>query len=263
MNFWLVDSHVHLHPCFEIEKFFDHCFSNLLKNSTNPSVSGILFLTQTKNENSFEELKKISTIFDSTKKSAKYFISTLNDNLSLKVESIENGLKLFIISSFQIVTKEKLEVLSIGTLNRKSDGLPIEEIIKNVLDDNAIPIIPWGFGKWYGKRGKIINKIMEQNIPNLFWGDNGGRSNLLPYPSQFRNPNIKILPGSDPLPFIEEIKKPFSYGFKFHSEINDNMFWKDVYKLILNPDFKVEKFGNLTRSYTFLKTQIKVQLQKR
>ena len=51
-------------------------------------------------------------------------------------------------------------------------------------------------------------RIMKK-IPNMFLGDNGGRSSMLPYPTQFNLAEaneMKILPGSDPLPFPQEAK---------------------------------------------------------
>ncbi len=262
MTQWLVDSHVHFYNCFDREKFFDNVFNNLLKNSNKLGANAIIFLTQGRKENSYNELKNVSVIFDYVTQKNKYIISSLDDNLCLKVQSIKENLKLFIIPGFQIVTKENLELLSIGTLKRQKDGLTLEETINNVIQDEAIPIIPWGFGKWYGKRGNIVNDIIHLNIPNLFLGDNGGRTYLLPYPSQFNHKNIKILPGSDPLPLKQEIIKPLSYGFKFDATLNESNIWKELKSLVISPKFKILKFGKIANPYAFLITQIKINFSK-
>jgi hypothetical protein len=100
----------------------------------------------------------------------------------------------------------------------------------------------------------------------LFLGDNGGRSSLLPYPTQFNlaeTNGMKILPGSDPLPFPQEAKRPMSYGFISNINFDETKPWESVKKSLLGTDLKIEKFGNLTSVPMFIKTQIAMQIKKR
>lgn len=265
MKLWIADSHVHFHKCFSEEKFFDNCINNILQASHNSEANGIIFLAQGNHEDSFNFLRQKKIIKCLINPKINYIVSETQDNSAIELRWIERGITILIIPGFQIVTKENLELLSLGTMIRHSDGSPIEETISNVFNTGGIPVLPWGFGKWYGKRGEIVNEIIEKNIQNLFLGDNGGRTNLLPYPPQFKNAirkKIKILPGSDPLPFPQEMIRPLSYGFKFTAEINNSSPWTEIKKKLLDQSFKVDTYGGLTNPFKFLKTQLTLQLKK-
>ncbi len=79
-----------------------------------------------------------------------------------------NGHKIFFIAGRQIVTSEKLEVLALGLREDFKDNKPIEEVIDYIILKNALPVIPWGVGKWSGKRGAIVENLIEQN-PKFFF----------------------------------------------------------------------------------------------
>ncbi len=265
MKLWVADSHVHFHKCFNEEKFFDNCFKNILQASQNSEANGILFLTQGKHEDSFNFLRQKKIIKSLINPQITYSISNTQDNSVIELKWNKREIKILIISGFQIITRENLEVLSLGTAVRQNDSLPIRETIIGIKNLGGIPILPWGFGKWYGKRGKLINEIIDEQIPNLFLGDNGGRANLLLYPQQFNSAakhGIRVLPGSDPLPFPGEEIKPLSFGFKFIAEISISNPWADVKKILLADNFSMEPFGKLTSPWNFIKSQLAVRFRK-
>ena len=79
-------------------------------------------------------------------------------------------------------------------------------VIRAVQENNALPVIPWGAGKWMGKRGEIVRRIMEdQKYYPVFMGDNGNRPFFWKKPAIFDEAkekfNIANISGSDPLPF--------------------------------------------------------------
>ena len=84
-------------------------------------------------------------------------------------------------------------------------------------------VLPWGFGKWTFGRGAIINSFLEsKEHPELFLGDNSGRPDFLPKSHLFakaREKGIRVLPGSDSLPFNWEKIKPGSFGFMLSQPI--------------------------------------------
>lgn len=268
MTLWAVDSHVHFHKCFDEGLFFDSCFNNLSKISSSSVKHGLLFFTESKNEDSFNYLKSKTKIKSTLNENTNYLVNKIDKGCAIDVNWIEGGMRILIFPGFQVVTKENLEVLSLGTIKRLSDGLLIEETISNVISLGGIPVLPWGFGKWFGNRGKKIDEMINKRIPDLFLGDNGGRSSILPFPTQFDLAEIngmKILPGSDPLPFPQEAKRPMSYGFIFDANINfdESNPWESVKRSLLGDDLEIEKFGNLTSPLAFTRTQIAMQIKKR
>jgi hypothetical protein len=265
MALWAVDSHIHFHKCFTEVLFFESCFKNI--SSINHSVikNGILFFTEGKNEDSFNYLRTLKKIQNPKTKETFSFDEIENGN-AIKISTNKNDVRIIILPGFQIVTKENLEVLSLGTKTRLLDGDAIESTIDKVISLGGIPVLPWGFGKWYGNRGKKVDEIIMKRIPNLLLGDNGGRSSMLPYPTQFNLAEangMKILPGSDPLPFPQEAKRPMSFGFLAKINFDEKKPWESVKKSLLDENLKIEKFGNLTSPFAFVKTQIAMQIKKR
>ncbi|MDD1469485.1 hypothetical protein MEO43_30575, partial [Dolichospermum sp. ST_sed5] len=215
MTLWAVDSHVHFHDCFDKGLFFESCFENMSKISYSEIKTGMLFLTEGRNEDSYNFLRTIHEIKNPLSKEI-FRIKDIGEGVAIEVKSPPKGMKVIIFPGFQIVTKENIEVLSLGTKKRLPDGSSIGNTISDVLSLGGIPVLPWGFGKWYGTRGKKVEELIMKIIPDLFLGDTGGRSSVLPYPTQFNLAEangMKILPGSDPLPFPKEAKRPMSYGF--------------------------------------------------
>lgn len=266
MTVWAVDSHVHFHKCFDEGLFFDSCFNNLNKIKSSAITSGMLFFTEGRNENFFNELRSKSKIKSSLKEKTDYVIDEFEQGIALEVRRIEAGMRVVIFPGFQIVTKENLEVLALGVNERIRDGLLIEDTISNVISFGGIPVLPWGFGKWFGNHGKKINEIINKSIPLLFLGDNGGRSGLLPYPNQFKFAEckgIKILPGSDPLPFPREVNRVMSYGFTFDVNLDESKPWLSVKDKFLDKKFDPCKFGKLTSPKNFIQTQLSMQIKKR
>ncbi|MEM1170460.1 MAG: hypothetical protein AAGJ08_15610 [Cyanobacteria bacterium P01_H01_bin.35] len=86
-------------------------------------------------------------------------LTPTQESISIYATNNENQ-KIFIIAGRQIVTAEKLEVLALISDSEFADGLPLETTIKNIVSKNGIPVLPWGVGKWIGKRGKILQKLL-------------------------------------------------------------------------------------------------------
>jgi hypothetical protein len=226
---------------------------------------GILFFTEGRNEDSYNYLRTLTEIRNPLSKQI-FRLNEIGNGNAIKLSSNSNDIRLIIFPGFQIVTKENLEVLSLGTKKRLPDGNSIENTISDVLSLGGIPVLPWGFGKWYGNRGKKVDELIMKKIPDLFLGDNGGRSSLLPYPTQFNLAEangMKILPGSDPLPFAHEAKRPMSYGFISNINFDESKPWESVKSSLVGVDLKMEKFGSLTSPLAFIKTQIAMQIKKR
>jgi hypothetical protein len=265
MNLWAVDSHVHFHKCYDEGLFFDSCFNNLIKFAPSSVKNGLLFFTEGRNEDSFNFFKTKKKIKSTLNEKIDYIVNLLTDEKIIELKWIESGMRVIMLQGFQIVTKENLEVLSLGTNKRLPDGNSIENTISDVLSLGGIPVLPWGFGKWYGNRGKKIDELIMKRIPNLFLGDNGGRTTLLPNPPQFKLAEangLEILPGSDPLPFLQEAKRPMSYGFLTKIDFDEERPWESVQQSLLDESLNIEKFGDLTSPLAFIKTQLVMQVRK-
>jgi hypothetical protein len=125
--------------------------------------------------------------------------------------------RLCVIAGRQIVTRERLEVLALGTTAPLPDGEPIDATLAAVEATGAAAVLPWGVGKWLGARGAIVERFLaDAKWRNVFLGDHGNRLELGADPARFaaaRRAGRAVLPGSDPLPLAGEEARVGAYGF--------------------------------------------------
>lgn len=171
---------------------------------------------------------------------------------------------LILVAGRQIVTAERLEVLAIGTETQYSDGAPIEQVLRDVRETGALAVIPWGFGKWMGQRGKVLDALLRREN-GLVLGDNSGRPRVLPYPSQFvaaQKLGMRILPGSDPLPFASENRRPGSYGVILESAIDLATPGRDLRRLLADHEIAITPYGAPEQTLRFVRNQVRMQVVK-
>jgi hypothetical protein len=137
----------------------------------------------------------------------------------------KNGEGFFIAAGRQIVTREHLEILALLTTEQFKDGEPMESVLENILSKDAIPIIPWGVGKWIGKRGTFLKHFLTHAAPSiLYLGDTGSRPSFWGTPYLFKiaaKNGIRVLAGADPLPIVSDVCRPGSYGSVIFAKLNE------------------------------------------
>lgn len=269
----LVDAHVHIYDCFDLEKFFDAAYANFKSAAEQLShgsdLTGILLLAETSKDDWFQRLADYAdgNELPEGKDTGNWNFRRADEAHSLLAESGDSK-NLILIAGRQIVAREGLEILALFTTERFEDGAPIEKLIDDIIDKDAVPVIPWGVGKWFGNRGKVVKKIIENHNNALFYlGDNGNRPVFWPQPKLFRQAGqrgIQVLPGSDPLPFVSESVRAGSYGFVMQTQIDfkeSAMLIKQM--LIDGANNALRVFGRLEKSHRFLLNQLRTQVRKR
>jgi hypothetical protein len=268
----LIDAHVHIYDCFDLDKFFDSAYANFKSAAEqfdrNNDFTGILLLTETSVDNWFSHLSDYAEEkgIPLDKKKSKWKIRHTCESNSLIAES--GGSKnLLLIAGRQIATSEGLEILALSTLDNFKDGNPIKKLIAEIKDKGGIPVIPWGFGKWLGRRGKILSDLMMEREHNSFYlGDNGGRPKFLATPFHFKlakKKGIRIFPGSDPLPFKAEYWRAGSYGFSVFESISFNCPWCGLRNILNKSELCINPYGSYENLFRFLHNQIAMQIRKR
>jgi hypothetical protein len=258
-----VDSHVHIYDCFDLEYFFNSAFKNFTfyskKISDSEKFTGILCLTEGGDYNYFRKIHE-------NPKSLKlkgFKIDRTSEENSIKISDGIN--RIFLIAGQQIVTSENLEVLALGTINRFRNGNTINETLDELKKESIITIIPWGVGKWLGKRESIIKTLISTRN-SFFVGDNGNRPGVWKLPFIFQlahDKGIYNLPGSDPLSFSSEAAKPGSFGFYIAKNISDDYPFNQLKLIVLNYDNQFNTYGKPEKTFTFLRNQIIIQINKK
>lgn len=209
-----VDAHVHLHRIFDLAAFLTSAARNVAAAARALCVAerdaiGVLLLSEGANEGAFARLRSAGV------GAPAWTVEATHESESLRVR--EGGrLRLIVIAGRQIVTREGVEVLSLLSGVNVTDGMPLGATIDAVRLANGIPVLPWGFGKWTMRRGKLVAEMLRSRPRDVFLGDNGGRLGTAPEPrllAEARRLGVPVLPGSDPLPFRGEQSRAGAFGF--------------------------------------------------
>lgn len=193
----VVDFHGHLYPSYDLNLLFESLIRNSRKRYPETTGIHVMFLAEREGQDWFEK----------TQKQGEHVLACgwnckpLSDGITLELE--KNGSGVFLVSGRQIISKERLEVLSLGYDCRIVDGVPIDDIIDQILQGGGIPVLPWAPGKWLFERGDIVQRVLDERGKSIIYvGDTCMRPSLYSGGKVFaksREDGFTHLPGSDPL----------------------------------------------------------------
>ena len=212
----IVDAHVHYHACFDVGTFFDSVVGNSRRiafqsDLQEPPPTCLLFADNAE-QHSLRALSEAGS-------SLSGWVVHRTAEESSRVAKRDN-LCLYLITGRQVITSEGIEVLVLASGDRIPDRLSLDESLSAAFDAEAIVALPWGFGKWWFRRGAIVQKAIVAHAAGtdkgeLYLGDNSGRAQLYPDPRMFnlaRELGMRILPGSDPLPIPDHVSSAGRFG---------------------------------------------------
>jgi len=266
-----VDAHVHFYDCFDPLTFFNCAQKNFIDAAEQAGVgnvySAVLFLSERSSENWFQWLVDAAAKGEAIGhgQGGCWQLQYNEKDASIKAVS-NNGTPLYIIPGRQVVTKESLEVLLLGTLETFDDKVPLTELLERVRDNDVISVMPWGVGKWLGKRGEIVkNTVLNETGQNFFIGDIAGRPAVWPQPSLFglaASKGIRLLQGTDPLPIPTAAAMPGCYGFSIKMSQLGEMPAQQIKNRILNPEATTVPYGVRENPLKFLSNQFLLRARR-
>ena len=207
MTACLLDCHVHLYDAFPPAAFLDAAAGTVARQARRAGLPGdtpgVLMLVLTPAERAPAE------VFDPVPPGWTARVADGHGTLCL---SRAGAPDLHFVPGRQIVTAEGLEVLGLGLTRPVAGGLPSAETIRRVAAAGAVPVLPYGVGKWLGRRGALVRALAaDPAMPaDLAFGDISGRLGLFGRPALLTGLEAGgriVLPGSDPLPFPDEVAK--------------------------------------------------------
>lgn len=260
----LVDGHVHYHACFGVLRFLEAAVTNFksaVVEAGDPEALGCLMLT----ENSWSHFFRSCSEGLVEREAPGWRVQETAEACSLLV-SRDEQVRLIIVAGRQVVAANRLEVLALATAQEFPDGLPFGDAVQSVVASGAIPVLPWGFGKWTGARGRTVRDLLSSpQADRLYLGDNGGRPARTPTPTLFRLAEargVPVLPGSDPLPIPAEATKPGRYGFVVRGPVDLQTPASSV-RAALSARAQPTQFGRLERLGTFVLRQTQLRVRRR
>jgi len=266
----VVDAHAHLYPGFGVCSFLRGASANLSEAVTGEALHAqstcVVFLLSTPAGNGFRRLKEAIEREKQDCIGAENSVNVPEERVSMCLTLRHGGQTLVVIAGRQIVSRDRLEVLALGTRQRFEEGQSTETLIRKVSREGAIPVLPWGVGKWLGRRGRLVEELIEDStLPPFFLGDSANRPAFWPRPSQFRRAEergIKNLPGSDPLPFPHEARCVGRSGVVLNGSLDLRNPAQDLKRKLLDPSTSFQQFGRRETPIRFVRNQLKMQLRK-
>ena len=259
MTSFLIDSHVHLYPCFDINKAINKSWNNFASiekkaAGINKNVKRVWLLTERSDMHMFTTLFHVQ-LTNYTPKPGK-------DNCLYLVEKATEK-ALIIFPGRQIITHERLEICALGCDVIIQDRLlSTRDVIIKVLDQGGIPAVNWAPGKWFGKRGRLVSELFDQFSPEeLLISDTTMRPAVWTTPrliSAARRQGFQMVCGSDPLPFPGEEKWLGSYCTLASGTWNDDRPLDSLKNLLLQPQHSLRICGNRSGLLSFINRQYKI-----
>lgn len=262
----LIDGHVHVYDCYDLEKFFQNAVTNLEHTANlwfpdEEPHQNIFLLTEGKENRFFNKFKDTGAL--PNQPGFRFLDTGESCSLMLTREGKTVG---YLLNGRQIVTRENLEVLHVATDTYIPDGEPIQQVVETIISNNQIAILAWGVGKWMFQRGKIIRDLIRNyQSPYLFVGDNSARPVFWPAPDLYnaaREHGLRLLNGSDPLPFTGEERKPGTFGFSVQGRFDPQKPAHSLRQILSTPETAIQLFGRRDHFFSFFSRQAKIYLKK-
>ncbi|MFG0304939.1 MAG: hypothetical protein ACF8Q5_01855 [Phycisphaerales bacterium JB040] len=250
-----VDAHVHLHPEHSLARVYARAARRFARVA--PGTRGVLMLTQTTRAR-----EALTSLADEPRGWA---FEPLEPGLSGLARHPDRG-EVFVVQGLQIVTRDRLEVLGLAMSVPVFDHLDTRETIEAVLAGDGFPVLPWGVGKWWGERGKLIGDLVRNaRHGDLALGDNAGRPWGWPRPRQFRlaeERGIPVLPGSDPLAIPGHQTRPAKYGLLANLTLDPVAPAASLRAWLKGISASPEPFGRRTDPVSFVLDQASIRARK-
>lgn len=208
----LIDAHVHIHAAAEAPEVLDAAAANFAAEATRlrqREWTGVLMLAEMKEAAWFEAMAANAA----TCIGGWTLRVDPQDDLVLRARG--HGRELLIVAGRQVGTSEGVEVLALATRGRPPDGEPLQQTLQRAAAQQALIVMPWGAGKWTGRRRLLVHQAMQRQSPPVLAGDSGGRPAFWPAGRDFAmalGAQRALISGSDPLPLPGEAQRVGSFG---------------------------------------------------
>jgi hypothetical protein len=265
----LIDAHVHIHPAYDIARLLHAAAENVhveAARAGTPDATGCLLLAETAGTHAFAALGALAGSPAGPPHMGGWTVHETGETVSLALRHPAHALPLLLCAGRQVATTDGLEVLALLTTKRFEEPLDLRAAIHAVRDAGAIPVIPWGFGKWTLRRGRIVADALDGAVRPLFLGDNGGRGRGWPRHRLLRHgprTGLPILPGSDPLPFPGQEHRAGSYGFVAPVDGNVHEPARRLAAWLRGLTVQPRTWGRRVPFHAFVRDQVRMQLRRR
>jgi hypothetical protein len=263
---FFIDGHTHLYPMYDLGTFLDgaldHVRAAAERLSSGQRYWGCLLFSETARDHSFADLSRQAAT------------GAVAGGWSLRPTAEASSLlarrdgedRLILIAGRQIQTAEGLEILALFCESELPEGLSLRNALAAARACGAVAVLPWGFGKWWLGRGRLVHDLLRSDAAGVALGDNGGRPLGFAAPRIFRlaeSAGRLVLPGSDTLPLASEAGAVAHYGFVLEGSVDPERPAGALKRLLLAQPKSPPAFGRRVGLARFARNQIRLRLRKR
>ncbi len=262
----LLDCHAHYYRSYDPTVFLERADANLRCAAKEVGVEGEVFncllVAETAQRESLPGL-----VVDCTTDVRSDCSCEGTEEDSSFVATLAGRNELFLIGGQQLITREGLELLVFDSPTKLLNGRPLVECLESARARNAISIVPWGFGKWWFERGKFLQRALPVLAEcGAFLGDSRTRPSPSFTPRIFRlarRYGIRVLAGTDPLPFRGQVQVPGSYGSVLSGSLSKLRPAASLKALLRQNNGRTQTFGRRSSHLSFGAAQVAMQVRKR
>lgn len=262
MSTTLIDGHVHLHEEFRLDRVLESAVLNAAKLTPNADEDieervVVLLLAQIPAADPLEDLKHRASHCSS-------WTHVVPDDTSM-VFTKSDGSTVVVVAGRQLVSAEKLEVLSLCSRSEIPNGLPLCDALRAVREAEAVAVLPWGFGKWWFSRGQLLRQFLatkDVDDGSVLLGENGCHWTLMGETAAKlgRQYGVPILAGSDPLPIPVHEQRAGNFGSLIHAAIDLDAPTEWLRRHLQNPAEPLETVGRGRTLLQFARDQVGVRM---
>ena len=243
----IADTHVHIYPCYDTKLALYKLRRNL--SALDSTAICVAFLAERSDCNFFADFEKNSGQLFSTETQVRY----LEDALCIREQGYAD---LYIFPGRQIITLERIEILSLTIDTQIPEGLTAREVVERIARENGVPVLSWAPGKWFFRRKKVVQDLIEGSQPGaLLIGDTTLRPTCWLKPllmGQAARKGLSVISGSDPLPFAGEEQVMGHYGIQFECDFDPDQPAASVRSILTRPGWQPSLLGKRGNLFTTL-----------
>jgi hypothetical protein len=234
-----IDTHVHLYPFHDVSRVLEVAHRNLSRIA--PGADRLVIcLTERAGSNRYEALARGELAPRGWKIAA-------TPERALLLATARDGRTVDVLAGRQIIAAERIEVLALGADLWLDDGLPAQEVIARIRDAGAVPVLPWGLGKWWGVRGGVVKNLIAAFRPgDLALGDTYLLPALALRPALLRwgqAHGYRVLAGTDPLAKPGEEDLVGRYGVLADVSMEGELSAQSLIRLLGDPAIPLQTIG--------------------
>lgn len=260
---WLADTHAHLYRGFAPDRYLECAAAHLDRarseaDADASTLQGCLLIAETAGDRSYSRLLERETAVD---RGGVTLCGTAEAQSVMALHA--DGGSVMLSGGLQLVTREGLEVLIFGTQPAGlNDGVPVRGVLERAASPSTVAILPWGFGKWWFGRGRLVHALIRDHGDMLVLGDNGNRPQGVPDPAPFRaakEAGVPIVAGSDPLPLAGHAGRAGSYGVVMPCTPDLERPGAQIASLLRRRGVAYRTFGRRLRLDVFVTSQLRLR----